>query len=433
MATSLQVQALVFNIIIIFSVSICSCKNTPSSLLLPLKAKFIPSESLPKPPNKLSFHHNVSLTVSLTVGSPPQQVTMVLDTGSELSWLHCKKTPNRPLTFNPLVSASYTPIPCTSPTCRIRTRDFTSPVSCDPKKLCHATLSYADASSVEGNLAADTFRVGSLDQPRTVFGCMDTYSSSNPEDSKTTGLMGMNRGSLSFVSQMGFPKFSYCISGRDASGVLLFGEASFPWLQPLNYTPLVQMTDPLPYYNRVAYTVQLEGIKVAGRVLPLPKSVYVPDHTGAGQTMVDSGTQFTFLLGPVYTALKTEYLRQTKGVLRVYEDENFVFQGAMDLCYRVEMTRKILPVLPPVNFMFRGVEMSVSGERLLYRVPGMRVGNDDIHCFTFGNSELLGMEAYIIGHHHQQNLWMEFDLEKSRVGLAEVRCDLASQRLGLDV
>lgn len=262
---------------------------------------------------------------------------------------------------------------------------------------------------------------------------MDSYSSSNPEDSKTTGLMGMNRGALSFVSQMGFPKFSYCISGRDASGVLLFGEASFSWLQPLNYTPLVQMSTPLPYYNRVAYTVQLEGIKVANRVLPLPKSVYVPDHTGAGQTMVDSGTQFTFLLGPVYTALKTEYLRQTKGVLRVFEDPNFVFQGAMDLCYRVEMTRKVLPVLPTVSFMFRGVEMSVSGERLLYRVPGMRIGNDDIHCFTFGNSELLGMEAYIIGHHHQQNLWMEFDLEKSRVGLAEVRCDLASQRLGLDL
>lgn len=245
--------------------------------------------------------------------------------------------------------------------------------------------------------------------------------------------MGMNRGSLSFVTQMGFPKFSYCISGRDASGVLLFGEARFPWLRPLNYTPMVQISTPLPYFNRVAYTVQLEGIKVGGKVLPLPKSVYIPDHTGAGQTMVDSGTQFTFLLGPVYDALKMEYLTQTKGVLRVFEDPNFVFQGAMDLCYRVDLTRKVLPVLPTVSLMFRGVEINVSGERLLYRVPGERRGTDEIHCFTFGNSELLGMEAYIIGHHHQQNLWMEFDLAKSRVGLAEVRCDLASQRLGMDL
>lgn len=412
---------------------IFTLSSQKNPLILPLKTRYISSGQLAKPPNKLSFHHNVSLTVSLTVGSPPQQVTMVLDTGSELSWLHCKKTTNTPLTFNSFSSKSYTPIPCSSPTCRTRTRDFTSPVSCDPKKLCHVILSYADASSVEGNLAADTFRFGNSGMPRTVFGCMDSGFSSNPEDSRTTGLMGMNRGSLSFVTQMGFPKFSYCISGQDASGVLLFGEARFPWLRPLNYTPMVQISTPLPYFNRVAYTVQLEGIKVGGKVLPLPKSVYVPDHTGAGQTMVDSGTQFTFLLGPVYNALKMEYLRQTKGVLRVFEDPNFVFQGAMDLCYRVDMTLNVLPVLPTVSLMFRGVEMNVLGERLLYRVPGEIRGRDEIHCFTFGNSELLGMEAYIIGHHHQQNLWMEFDLAKSRVGLAEVRCDLASQRLGMDL
>lgn len=265
-----------------------------------------------------------------------------------------------------------------------------------------------------------------------VFGCMDSgYSSNQQEDSKTTGLIGMNRGSLSFVSQMGFPRFSYCISGRDSSGLLLFGDANFPWLRPLSYTPLVQIPTRLPYFDRVAYSVQLEGIRVSSTVLPLPKSVFVPDHTGAGQTMVDSGTQFTFLLGPAYTALKNEFVKQTKGILRVLDDPNFVFQGVMDLCYRVGVNQRVLPQLPVVTLMFRGAEMSVSGERLLYRVPDLIKNGDQIYCFTFGNSDLLGVEAYVIGHHQQQNVWMEFDLEKSRVGLAEVRCDLASQRLGV--
>ncbi|KAK6145382.1 hypothetical protein DH2020_022202 [Rehmannia glutinosa] len=410
----------------------CLSSNYSSPLILNLKSKQISSESIPRPANKLSFHHNVSLTVSLSVGSPPQQVTMVLDTGSELSWLHCKKTPTTPLSFNPHLSTSYRPIPCSSPTCTTRTRDFTIPVSCDPNKLCHAILSYADASSVEGNLASEDFRIdGSNSFPGMVFGCMDSGSTSNPdEDSRTTGLIGMNRGSLSLVSQMGFRKFSYCISGRDSSGVLLFGDSDFPWLTPLNYTPLVQISTPLPYFDRVAYTVQLEGIRVSGTVLQLPKSIYEPDHTGAGQTMVDSGTQFSFLLGPVYTALRNEFLRQTKGVLRPLDDPNFVFGGAMDLCYRMELSRRVLPALPSVNLMFRGVEMSVSGEKLLYRVPGMNRDNEGIYCFTFGNSDLLGVEAYVIGHHHQQNMWVEFDLVKSRVGLAEFRCDLARQRLG---
>lgn len=194
---------------------------------------------------------------------------------------------------------------------------------------------------------------------------------------------------------------------------------------------MVRISSPLPYYDRVAYSVKFDGIKVGGKLLTLPKSILQPDHTGAGQTMVDSGTQFTFLLGPVYTALKNEFLAQTKNTLRELGDPNYVFQGAMDLCYRVPLTQKGYPVLPTVTLMFEGADMSVSAERLLYRVPGEVRGSDGVHCFTFGNSDLLGVEAYIIGHHHQQNMWMEFDLVQSRVGLAEVRCDLASQRLGL--
>ncbi|CAK9323273.1 unnamed protein product [Citrullus colocynthis] len=411
------------------------CSSLNPALILPLKTQVIPPGSVRRSPDKLPFRHNVSLTVSLTVGTPPQNVTMVIDTGSELSWLHCNKSQNSSSsssTFNPVRSSSYTPIPCSSSTCTDQTRDFPIRPSCDSNQFCHATLSYADASSSEGNLATDTFYIGNSGIPNVVFGCMDSiFSSNNEEDSKNTGLMGMNRGSLSFVSQMGFPKFSYCISEYDFSGLLLLGDANFSWLAPLNYTPLIEMSTPLPYFDRVAYTVQLEGIKVSNKLLPIPESVFEPDHTGAGQTMVDSGTQFTFLLGPAYTALRDEFLNQTAGSIRVFEDPNFVFQGAMDLCYRVPINQTQLPPLPAVTLVFRGAEMTVTGDRILYRVPGEIRGNDSIHCFTFGNSDLLGVEAFVIGHLHQQNVWMEFDLKKARIGLAEIRCDLAGQKLGM--
>ncbi|XP_031384162.1 aspartic proteinase PCS1 isoform X2 [Punica granatum] len=383
--------------------------------------------------SRLPFRHNVTLTVTLAAGTPLQPVTMVLDTGSELSWLHCKKSPGLRSVFDPAASRSYSPVPCSSQTCRTRTRDLPVPASCGPEKLCHTIVSYADASSIEGNLSSETFQIGTTARPGFLFGCMDSGQSSNPEeDSKTTGLLGMNRGSLSVVTQMGLEKFSYCISGSDATGILLFGDANFTWVGPLNYTPMIQISTPLPYFDRVAYTVQMEGIRVSGKILALPKSVFVPDHTGAGQTMVDSGTQFTFLLGPVYNALRNEFAEQTKGLLKLYDNPNYVFQGAMDLCFLVPLGRARLPALPHVALMFRGAEMVVSGERLLYRVPGLVKGNDQVHCFTFGNSDLLGVEAFVIGNHHQQDKWVEFDLANSRVGLADVRCDLASQRLGLD-
>ncbi|MBA0767934.1 hypothetical protein Gotri_016780, partial [Gossypium trilobum] len=337
-----------------------SCfSSSPTPFIFPLKTQILRS------PSKLQFQHNVSLIVSLTVGTPPQNVSMVLDTGSELSWVHCNQTTRNnqpdPTIFNPNQSTSYKPIPCFSPTCVNKTQDFPIPPSCDSDNLCHATLSYADASSSDGNLASDTFHLGSSGNiSGLVFGCMDSIFSSNAdEDSKTTGLMGMNRGSLSFVSQMGFPKFSYCISGSDLSGLLLLGDSNVTWLTPLNYTPLVQISRP------------------------------------------------------------------------VLEDPNFVFQGAMDLCYRVPLGKTRLPNLPSVSLVFTGAEMVVPGDRVLYRVPGETRGNDSVWCLSFGNSDLLGVEAYVIGHHHQQNVWMEFDLEKSRIGLAHVRCDLARQRFGV--
>ncbi|EPS60068.1 hypothetical protein M569_14735, partial [Genlisea aurea] len=396
----------------------------PLILVLPLKTQVIQSA-----PSELPFTHNVTLTISLAVGTPPQNVTMVLDTGSELSWLQCNATGFKRPVFKWNSSSSYIPVDCSSPTCTTQTRDLSIPASCDSKNFCHTVLSYADASSSEGNLAVDNFTFSGSKFPRTIFGCMDSgFSSDAEEDSKTTGLMGMNRGSLSFISQMGFKKFSYCISGSDRSGILVFGESNFTGL---NYTSLIEISTPLPYFNRAAYTVQLEGIKVAETSLQLPKSIFEPDHTGAGQTMVDSGTQFTLLLGPAYTALRNEFAKQTGGVLRVFEDPDFVFQGAFDLCFRISKNATAAPELPAVGLLFRGAEITVTGERLLFPVAGEERGNDSIHCFTFGNSELLGIEAYIIGHHHQQNTWMEFDLEKSRIGVASVRCDLAGQRFGM--
>ncbi|XP_068668333.1 aspartic proteinase PCS1-like [Aristolochia californica] len=405
--------------LLLFCLLLKATSVSSQSLVLPLRTEKI---QLGSPRNSLLIRYNVSLTVSLAVGTPPRKVSLVFDTGSELSWVRCGKSFTA--SFDPSLSSTYSRIPCSSQICKTKTRDFPIPASCAPDNLCHVQLSYADASTSEGTLATETFRIGGTHMPGTVFGCMDSTFSSHPEeDSKSAGLLGMNRGSSSFVSQTRFPKFSYCISSHDFSGVLVFGNSSFPWLAPLNYTPLIQMSLPLPYFDRVAYSVQLVGIRVKEKLLPLPKSVFVPDHTGAGQTMVDSGTQFTFLLGPAYTALRNEFVEQSRGFLKVLP--GFVFEGALDLCFSGSISETSVNNVPEVVLMFRGAEISISGERLLYRV------SDRIFCFTFGNSDLVPVEAYIIGHHHQRDTWVEYDLQNSRVGFGKARCDLVGQRLGM--
>ena len=81
-----------------------------------------------------------SFTHSLPVGTP-QNVSMVIDIGSELSWLHCNKTPNFPTTFDPVWSTSYSLISCSSPTCTTQTQDFPIPTSCDKTLMNPAIVS----------------------------------------------------------------------------------------------------------------------------------------------------------------------------------------------------------------------------------------------------------------------------------------------------
>jgi hypothetical protein len=423
-----------------WSVAAAAAARAVKLRAFPLRARQVPAGTLPRPPSKLRFHHNVSLTVSLAVGTPPQNVTMVLDTGSELSWLLCSAPAGRapaPATkgngasFRARSSSSFASVPCGSAQCS--SRDLPAPPSCDAaSRQCRVSLSYADGSTSDGALATDVFHVGS-GATRSAFGCMSAAYDSSPDAVPTAGLLGMNRGALSFVSQAATRRFSYCISDRDDAGVLLLGHSDLPpGFLPLNYTPLYQPALPLPYFDRVAYSVQLLGIRVGGKLLPIPASVLAPDHTGAGQTMVNSGTQFTFLLGDAYSALKSEFLRQTRPVLPTLNDPSFAFQGAFDTCFRVPAGRAP-PAgrLPVVTLLFKGAEMVVSGDRLLYRVSGERRGGDGVWCLTFGNADMVPLTAYVIGHHHQMNLWVEYDLERGRVGLASVKCDVASERLGL--
>ncbi|KAI4962657.1 hypothetical protein ZWY2020_028361 [Hordeum vulgare] len=121
--------------------------------------------------NRLRFRHNVSLTVSVVVGTPPQNVTMVLDTGSELSWLLCNgSSVSPPAPFNASASLTYSAVDCSSPACVWRGRDLPVRPFCDapPSTSCRVSLSYADASSADGHLVADTFILGTQAVPAPV-------------------------------------------------------------------------------------------------------------------------------------------------------------------------------------------------------------------------------------------------------------------------
>ncbi|XP_019461969.1 PREDICTED: aspartic proteinase PCS1-like [Lupinus angustifolius] len=364
---------------------------------------------------KSSFKYSMALIVSLPIGTPPQIQQMVLDTGSQLSWIQChnkapKKTP--PTTsFDPSLSSSFSIIPCTHPLCKPRVPDFTLPTTCDQNRLCHYSYFYADGTYAEGNLVREklTFSPSQTTPPLTL-GCAT-------ESSDSRGILGMNLGRLSFPSQAKITKFSYCVPVRQprpgsATGSFYLGNNPvsnrFRYVNMLTFTQSQRM----PNLDPLAYTVPMQGIRIGGKKLNIPPYVFKPNAGGSGQTMVDSGSEFTFLVDEAYDRVREEVVRLVGPKLK----KDYVYGDVADMCFDGDVI-EIGRLLGDMVFEFeKGVEIVIPKERMIADVEG------GVHCLGIGRSERLGAAGNIIGNFHQQNLWVEFDLANHRVGFGEAEC-----------
>ncbi|KFK41038.1 hypothetical protein AALP_AA2G077400 [Arabis alpina] len=370
----------------------------------------------PSPYNfRSKFKYSMALIIPLPIGTPPQTQQMVLDTGSQLSWIQChrkKKLPPPKTSFDPSLSTSFSDLPCSHPLCKPRIPDFTLPTSCDSNRLCHYSYFYADGTFAEGNLVKEKITFSKTQStPPLILGCAT-------ESSDDRGILGMNRGRLSFVSQAKISKFSYCIPPRSnrpgftPTGSFYLGEN--PNSHGFKYVSLLTFPDSqrMPNLDPLAYTVPMIGIRIGGKKLNISGSVFRPDAGGSGQTMVDSGSEFTHLVDAAYDKVREEIVKLVGSRLK----KDYVYGGTADMCF-VGNPIAIQRLIGDLVFEFtRGVEILVPKERVLANVGG------GIHCIGIGRSSMLGAASNIIGNVHQQNLWVEFDVTNRTVGFAKADC-----------
>lgn len=225
-------------------------------------------------------------------------------------------------------------------------------------------------------------------------------------------------GRLSFASQAKINKFSYCVPGRTSRAGFTptgwFYLGNNPHSVGFRYINLLKFSDTQrsPNLDTFAYSVPMRGIRVGGRRLNISESVFRPDSTGSGQTMVDSGSEFTYLVNEAYDKVKQEVVRRVGPKLK----KGYVYGGVSDMCFDgngVEIGRLIGDMVLEFD---GGVEVVISKERVLADVGG------GVHCVGIGRSDLLGLASNIIGNFHQQNLWVEFDLVRKRVGFGRADC-----------
>lgn len=217
--------------------------------------------------------------------------------------------------------------------------------------------------------------------------------------------MGLGRGPLSLVSQLGERKFSYCLTSIDntkASSTLLMGSLVKTNTSSIKTTPLIKNPSQPSFYY-----LTLQGITVGDTRLPIKKSTFALKEDGSGGLIIDSGTTITYLEESAFDSLKKEFISQTK--LSVDTSGS----TGLELCFTLPSDVSSVEV-PKLVFHFDGADLDLPGEN--YMIADSTVG---LICLAMGSSS--GMS--IFGNVQQQNMMVIHDLEKETLSFLPTQCD----------
>ncbi|KAL6010781.1 hypothetical protein ACLOJK_001223 [Asimina triloba] len=332
------------------------------------------------------------------IGKPPKPLFLVLDTGSDVTWLQCQPCTDcyqqADPVFLPSASSTYSSLSCESQPCK------SLDVSACRNDTCLYQVSYGDGSYTVGEFVMETLTFGnSASISNIALGC--------GHDNEglfvgAAGLLGLGGGSLSFPSQVSASSFSYCLVDRDSSSssALMFGQS--PYSNGAVTAPLLRNQKLSTFYY-----VGLTGISVGGQLLSIPSSSFAMDESGNGGVIVDSGTAITRLQSDAYNTLRDAFARGTSDLPSTSGVALF------DTCY--DLSSRSSVEVPTVTLHFpEGKSLPLPAKN--YLIP---VDSAGTFCFAFAPTS---SSLSIIGNVQQQGIRVSFDLNRSMVSFAANKC-----------
>lgn len=343
---------------------------------------------------------SLEYVVTLGIGTPAVQQTVLIDTGSDLSWVQCAPCnsttcyPQKDPLFDPSRSSTYAPIPCNTDACRDLTRDgygsdCTSGGGGDAQ--CGYAITYGDGSQTTGVYSNETLTMApGVTVKDFHFGC--GHDQDGPND-KYDGLLGLGGAPESLVVQTSSVyggAFSYCLpAANDQAGFLALGA-------PVNdasgfvFTPMVRE-------QQTFYVVNMTGITVGGEPIDVPPSAF------SGGMIIDSGTVVTELQQTAYAALQAAFRK----AMAAYP---LLPNGELDTCYNFTGHSNV--TVPRVALTFSG------GATVDLDVPdGILLDN----CLAFQEAGPDNQPG-ILGNVNQRTLEVLYDVGHGRVGFGADAC-----------
>ncbi|KAK9940461.1 hypothetical protein M0R45_017122 [Rubus argutus] len=344
--------------------------------------------------------------VTLGLGSPPKRLSLVFDTGSDLTWTQCQPCAKscyqqNEQIFDPSLSKSYTNISCNSPVCSLlKSATGNTPRCATSTGTCIYGIRYGDKSFSIGYFSKDSLTLTSTDLfDGFLFGC--------GQDNEglfrgSAGLLGLGRNKISLIEQTAQKYgrfFSYCLPSTPSStGYLSFGRGNEGPSNNVKFTPLSTVSQGGSFYG-----LNVVGIIVSGRQLSIPTSVF-----SSSGTIIDSGTVITRLQATAYNALRDAF---QNGMKRYPQAKAF---SILDTCYDLSGSNTI--DLPTIAFTFGGgMKLDLDASGILYVVSTSQV------CLAFaGNSD--DSDFAIFGNVQQKRLQVVYDVAGGKIGFAPTGC-----------
>ncbi|XP_062227765.1 aspartyl protease family protein At5g10770-like [Phragmites australis] len=345
---------------------------------------------------------SLEYVVTLGIGTPAVEQTVLMDTGSDLSWVQCKPCnssecyPQKDPLFDPSSSSTYTPIPCDTDACRDLGSD-TYNHGCTNgtgPSLCQYGIRYGGGSTTVGLYSTETLTLKpGVSIKNFSFGC--GFDQHGPYD-KFDGLLGLGGAPESLVSQtttLYGGAFSYCLPpGNSTAGFLALGA-------PSNHTAGFVFT-PLHRFPDVAtfYMVTLAGISVGGKQLDIPPTVF------SKGMIIDSGTVVTGLPATAYSALRSAFRSAMSAYPLLPRNDG------LDTCYNLTGLSNV--TVPKVALTFSGgatIDLDVPSGVLL----------EGCLAFVGGSSD---SQVGIIGNVNQRTFEVLYDSGKGKVGFRPGAC-----------
>ncbi|RLN13027.1 hypothetical protein C2845_PM09G12630 [Panicum miliaceum] len=348
---------------------------------------------------------SLEYVVTVGLGTPAVPQVVLMDTGSDLSWVQCAPCnstacyPQKDPLFDPSKSSTYAPIPCDTGACRNLTADDYGDgcVTSGGGSQCAFAIEYGDGSHTRGVYSKETLTLApGVTVEDFHFGCADDQDGSNDRYDGLVGLGGAPESLVVRTSSVYGGAFSYCLPAQNSeAGFLALGGAPSANTSGFVFTPMrVEVA--------TFYVVNLTGISVGGKQLDIPPAVF-SKSTGM---VIDSGTVVTELPNTAYSALRTAFRSAMTAYPLLPPNDDL----GVDTCYNLTGFSNV--TVPTVALTFDG------GVRIDLDVPNGILLEGCLAFQEAGPDEFPG----ILGNVNQRTFEVLYDVSHGKVGFRAGAC-----------